>query len=259
MVQGQPPETGIDSQDSGPTTAWDYVQGRDLDRWGHEIGDPRLQAQWGRAVFLAGTLPYLWKMKVPLVRRAMFDALELQPGQRVFVLGEALEPCGFVDDLRARVGPQGEIHTVEIIDQARDAYFAGVRGPTGALAQWRYRFTDDLADDSFDAVAILQGVQHTDDWRATGTEMVRILRPGGICLLAEICIGGDLLTYVRADLHIEVVFEKLCKALGWRLDEFGYYSPEQLSAALDGLLIEHQTVRHRGLEVFWGRKPPTPR
>src|SRR5437764_10770250 len=82
-------------------TAWDYVQRRDAERWGEEILDPRLQAQWGRAVFLAGTLPYLWKVKVPLVRRAIFDALELRPGGRVFVLGEALEPCGFLDDTRA--------------------------------------------------------------------------------------------------------------------------------------------------------------
>ena len=145
---------------------------------------------------------------------------------------------------------------MEIIDEARDAYFNNVRGPSGALAQWRYNYTAQFRDGEFDAVAVLQGVQHADDWRVVGAELTRILKPGGICLLAEICLGGDFLTYVRADLHIEQVFERLCLGLGWRLDEFGYYSPEQRSAAFTGLLVDHQTLRHRGLEVFWGRKPP---
>jgi hypothetical protein len=139
---GPPPAGAPDGAARRPKTAWDYVQPRDVARFGSEILDPRLQVQWGRAMFLAGTLPYLWREKVPQIRRAIFDALELRPGDRVFVLGEAIEACGFLDDLRARIGAEGQIHVVEIIDEARDAYFNNVRGPSGATTTRRSSATE---------------------------------------------------------------------------------------------------------------------
>ena len=52
------------------------------------------------------------------------------------------------------------------------------RGRNGKLGTWRYDYTADVPDEYFDCVAVLQGVQHTDDWRESGQELLRIMKPG---------------------------------------------------------------------------------
>ncbi len=91
----------------------------------------------------------------------------------------------------------------------RDAYIAGRRGKHGKLATWRYDYTRQIADASYDVVAVLQGVQHTEDWRETGAELLRVMKPGRTIMLAEITFSPDMVMKAGLDLHIEYWMDKL--------------------------------------------------
>ena len=41
----------------------------------------------------------MWR-KADVVRQLIFDRLELKPGDKVLVIGEGVEGCGFGDDIR---------------------------------------------------------------------------------------------------------------------------------------------------------------
>lgn len=232
---------------------WDYLQPWDVQRFGEIILNVPEQERWSRAVFLGG-LPYMWR-KAQAMRDMVYDRMALRPGDRVLLLGESLEPCGFVDDIRARIGPTGEIRIIEIVDEARDAYQKKERGSGGQIATWRFGYTKDVPDQYFDTVAVLQGVQHADDWRAVGSELLRVMKPGRAIILAEITFGPNFRHRIAADVHIEYLFEKIFSRIGWTLDEFPYYSPEQLVEAFRDLVDSPQTFEWRGFELFWGMKP----
>ncbi len=151
--------------DEASDNPWDWMQPHDAERLGKIIFDPAEQARWTRAVMLGG-LPYMWRRKAKVVRELMYDRMDLRPGDRVFVVGESLESCGFIADIRERIGPDGVIDAVDITEEARDAYIAGLRGRSGLLATWQFKYTHSIADEAYDVAANLQGVQHTDDWRA---------------------------------------------------------------------------------------------
>ena len=56
-------------------------------------------------------------------------------------------------------------------------------------------------------------------------------------------------------MHIEYIFDKLLSRVGWKLDEFPYYSPQDLAAAFKDLVIDPDYFVWKGIEIFWGRKP----
>lgn len=234
---------------------WDFVQPRDLTRMGPEILDTAEQQRWSRAVMLAGSLPYMWRYKAAVIREFVYDKLQLAPGHRVLIIGEVVEGCGFDADIRARVGPDGAVEVIDITDEARDAYFAERRGRGGQLATWQWHYTDAMASQSFDAVAVLQAVQHTDDWRETGAELVRLLRPGGVLMLAEITFSPRMKMLAEQDIHIETWIEKLASRVGFNPYDAPYYGTEDLLAALDGRLEEAQSLVWKGIELVWGRRP----
>ncbi len=237
------------------TDPWSMVQPRDLARMGEQILDPVEQERWSRAIMLAGTLPYMWRIKAQVIREMIYDKLCLKPGDRVLVIGEVVEGCGFDADIRARVGETGVVEVVDITDEARNAYFTRRRGRYGQLANWQWHYTDAMAPDSFDAVAVLQAVQHTDDWRETGTELLRVLRPGGVLMLAEITFSPRMRMLAEQDIHIEAWIEKLAARLGFDPFEAPYYSAAELLAALDGLLANSQSLVWKGIEIVWGNRP----
>lgn len=234
---------------------WDSIQDYDVQRMGPEILDRREQERWCRAVFMAGSLPFMWREST-VVRGLVYDCLELATGQSLLVIGEGVEACGFGGDLREVVGTDG-VRIVDIVDEARDRYLAGYRGTGGQLATWHYDYADQFDDDTFDAVAVLQGVQHAEDWVATGKDLVRVLKPGRPLVLAEIAFGPRFLMRAQADVHLYFLIRKLFDRIGWDVHDFPYHGLGDLRMAFEGTLEGVGTFEWRGIEVFWGRKPLT--
>jgi hypothetical protein len=232
---------------------WDWMQPHDIARFGAVIGDEVEQARWCRAVMLGG-LPYMWRKKAAVVREMMYDRMALREDDRVLILGESIESCGFVEDIRARIGAGGHIDVIDFTDEARDAYIAGRRGRHGQLATWRYDYTREMEAESYDVVAVLQGVQHTEDWAETGRELLRVMKPGRTIMLAEITFSPQMVMKSELDLHIEYWMDKLFSRIGWPIAAFPYYSPAELARAFAGLVTDPETFSWKGVEFFWGSK-----
>jgi SAM-dependent methyltransferase len=223
-------------------------------RFGDVILDPAEQERWSRAIFLGG-LPYMWK-RADVPRGIVLDRLELDPGDRVFVLGEAIEPSGIDAEIRERVGADGEVVVKDFIEEARAKYAEGVVGSGGQRATWRYDYADGLEPESFDAVLVFQGVQHAENWTETGRDLSRVLKPGSPLVLGEIAFGPPFINRVRTDVHIEYLMEKLFSRMGLgSMEEFPYHGPAEVLSALDGVLQDLGSFDWRGIELVWGRKP----
>lgn len=152
-----------------------------------------------------------------VVREFMYDQPQLKKGDKVLILGEVVNDSGFSDDICIRIGSEGEISTINITDEARDAYFNKRR----EFAIWRFNYAATITDEYFDCVAVLQAVQHTDDWRETGRELLRIMKRGRNILLAEITFK-NINGYVALDLHLEYWLEKMFARIGIPRHEFPY-------------------------------------
>ena len=201
-----------------------------------------------------GGLPFMWR-KAEVARNLIYDRLELREGDKVLVIGECIEACGFTDDIRNWIGPGGEIKVFDITDEARDNYITKKRGRGGQVATWAWTYTRDIPERHFDCGVCLQGVQHTDDWRETGAEMLRVMKRGRNIVLAEIAYSPETRMKIGRDMHIEYIFDKLLSRVGRKLEEFPYYSPQDLAAAFKGLVIDPDHFVWKGIEIFWGRKP----
>ena len=232
---------------------WDWMQPHDTRRLGEDISDPAQRARWSTAVLIGG-LPYLWRHKAILIRDMIYKKLDLAPGDKVLLIGESIESCGFDKDLREIVGPEGEIRQIDIIEEARDAVAQRRRGRNGKLGTWRYDYTSDVPDAYFDCVAVLQAVQHSDDWREAGCELLRVMKRGRVLVLAEIGFGPELRAAASLDLHLEYWIEKLFYGAGFPPTELAYFSPAELTAAFEGLLSNQGSFTWRGAELFWGNK-----
>jgi ubiquinone/menaquinone biosynthesis C-methylase UbiE len=196
----------------------------------------------------------MWR-KAEVARNLIYDRLELREGDKVLVIGECIEACGFTDDIRNWIGPGGEIKVFDITDEARDNYITKKRGRGGQVATWAWTYTRDIPERHFDCGVCLQGVQHTDDWRETGAEMLRVMKRGRNIVLAEIAYSPETRMKIGLDMHIEYIFDKLLSRVGRKLEEFPYYSPQDLAAAFKGLVIDPDHFVWKGIEIFWGRKP----
>jgi len=233
-------------------TPWDWMSEEEARLLGDVVLRPEEQARWCKAMVF-GTLPYMWREKAPVVRQLAYDKLELRRGDRVLLIGECLRVCGFVDDIRGRIGSSGEIHEIDITNEARSAYAAGRRGRGGQLATWPWQYTKNLPQQHFDSVAVMQATQHTDDWAETGRELLRVLKPGRPIVVAEITISPQLRMKAASDIHIEAWIEKIFSRIGWPLDQTPYYSLNDLLAAFDGVVSAPETFSWRGIELFWAR------
>lgn len=228
---------------------WTWMQPHDAARMGEVILDPAEQKRWSSALMLGG-LPYMWCVKAKHLREMMFARMGMKPGDRVLMFGESLESCRFADDIREAIGPEGEIVEIDITEEARSNYFAGQRGRDGQLATWSYRkYVEQFPDNHFDAVGVLQGVQHSDDWAETAGDFTRITKPGGPVLLAEITFSPAMVMKAESDLHLGYWLEKMSAAVGWTMDAFPYHSPASLIAAFEGKGSLDLEIEWKGLEI----------
>lgn len=239
-----------------PIDPWRYMGPQEAKILGDIIFDPAEQTRWCRAI-LFGTLPYMWRDRAGVVRDMMFAKLEMRPADKVLLIGECIAECGFDETIRAAIGPEGEMTGIDIAPEARAAYVAGRRGRHGNLATWRWNYTYGFPDAYFDAVAILQSVQHAEDWSETGTELLRVLKPGRPIVLSEITLGPNMINAASLDIHIQSWIDKIFARMGWQVADFPYYSPETLLRAFAGKVESAETFSWRGIELFWGRKPTT--
>ena len=234
---------------------WGYAQPWDVKALGPSINDVEEQKRWTR-VILFGGLPYIWRELGGPMNTIVYSLMEVRPGDKVLVIGESLGPCGWVEDLHRLVGPTGEVRAIEIIEEARAAYDAKKVGRNGKMACWQWNYTRDMPDASYDVVAVMQAVQHCDDWRETGTELLRILKPGRRLMLAEAYIfGGPFWSRLDTDLHLKYWVDKLTHFFPFDIRKTPYYSPQHLHEAFKGLLDEPENIEWKGIELFWGRKP----
>jgi SAM-dependent methyltransferase len=232
---------------------WDWMQSHDLHRFGPQILDPTERKRWCTASLIGG-LPYLWCVQAASMKTFIYTQMRIRPGDTVLILGESVESCGFREDIELLVGKTGRVDVIDIIEEARDATSANVRGANGKRGTWRYTYADEMDSEHYDSVGVLQAVQHSDDWRQAGKELLRVTKPGGILMLAEIGFGPRLRQLAAQDLHLQYWVDKLTYGAGVPKLDVAYYSADELRDAFVGLLDGPQTFEWRGLELFWGAK-----
>jgi SAM-dependent methyltransferase len=235
-------------------TPWDLMQQFDADRFGADIFDPKEQARWCRAIMIGG-LPYMWRIARPVLDE-IYRIAEIRPGDKVLLFGEALESCGFIEDVKALVGAEGEVTPLDIQQHARDMSIGGFRGKNGIIGTFPYNFVEHFADETFDVVLNLQGIEHAEDWTEAGRDFLRILKPGRRLVMAEIfMVTKELPWKIKADLHVQHLLDKIFAGMNRTLEGRPYYGRDDLMAAFKGMLIDMDHFEWRGLEAFWGRKP----
>jgi len=238
----------------GGGNPWDHIQEWDRERMGDDIGDADLRRVWEMAMRLAGGLPYIWRELARPISEIAYGLLELRPGDRVLMIGEGIASAGWDADMRAIVGENGTVDTVEIIRDGREAVHSRLLGRNGQVGCWRWNYADDIADESYDVVAIMQSTQHADDWTETAGDLLRVMKPGRRIVLAEAVLAGDAFySRVNSDVHLRQWFDKLYEQLDPRI--IPYWSGEQIRAAFGDRVVSPQTMEWRGIEMFWGRKP----
>jgi hypothetical protein len=232
---------------------WDYIQPWDVDSIPVDIRNEDERRGWMRAMFVAGGLPYMWRELAQPIADVIYGLLEVRPNDRVLLIGEGIEPCGFRERIEQLIGPGGELHTFEIIRDGRDAVASRRLGRNGKIGCWQWTYTEGVPENYYDAIAILQSAQHCDDWRETGAELVRVLRPGRRIVSAEMCLEGERFqARVNADMHLRQWYDKMFPA---GRKEISNYSGEELLELIGPLVEGGQCMDWRGVELFWGRKP----
>ncbi|OFZ97326.1 MAG: hypothetical protein A3H35_13175 [Betaproteobacteria bacterium RIFCSPLOWO2_02_FULL_62_17] len=233
---------------------WGYIQPWDTKALGPTIEDPKEQARWAQVIRLGG-LPYCWRELAAPMLSIIYSLTELKRGDKVLIIGESIEPCGWDVDLRNIVGGSGEVQCVEIIEKGRQTTADIVKGKSGKIGTWHWDYTEKVPDAYFDCIVAMQSVQHCDDWRETGRELLRAMKPGRRLVLAELAMfGTPFFPRVEADLHLQYWIDKISHFRPLPPRESAYYSPEELHAAFDGLLEQPQNLEWKGIELFWGRK-----
>jgi len=234
---------------------WSYIQDWDVEYFGPEIRDPNERRRWETTFAIAGGLPYIWRVVARPISHVIYGLLEAKPGDRVLIIGEGVGPAKWADDLRAMVGPSGAVDVVEIIRDGRDAVMQKKRGRNGKLGCWQWTYGNAAADNFYDCIGILQSTQHCDDWRETGTDLIRALKPGRRIVFAEAVLGGVLFQQrIKADVHMAQWYAKMFPA-SLNFAEVSNYSGDELMAMCGPMLEDPQHMEWHGIEMFWGRKP----
>ena len=242
-------DTTDDRTATTPAGVWDWVIQEDGDRFGRDIFDLDTRRRWCAALFTGG-LPYLWQQVATVPRDLTLDQLELRPGDRVLIVGEAVEAIGFDSLVRERIGPDGELTVRDVRDRVLTMLMAG------ELPRFSYdELTADFADEQFDVVFVAQANAHAADWRASGAQLLRVMTSGRQLVIAEISFSSTFLRRAQTDVHLEYWLQKMIEGMGQSWELLVHWDLPDLEAALAPLLDDTTTFEWRGVELLWGRKP----
>lgn len=241
----------------GNADPWSHLRDRDVARMGEALRDPEERARWAMAFMVAGGLPYMWKNLAPNIQEIACALLQLQPGGRVLIIGEEVESCRWREAVEEIVGSEGTVDVVEIIEEGNAAIYGGKYGRNGMLGAWRWEYTHDTADDTYDAILIAQAAQHCDDWREASEEFVRVLKPGKRIVSAEALFPGTggITTSIDADIHLQSWYDKLVSAAGVAISQIAAYSATEIKDAFGDRVEDARAMEWRGVHLFWGSKP----
>jgi hypothetical protein len=245
------------SETRGKAAPWSYLRDADVERLGEVLRDPAERARWAAAFMVGGGLPYMWNNLASNIQDVVHALLELRPGNRVLIVGEEIELCGWRAAVDKSVGRDGAVDQYEIIQEGNSRIYAGQRGRNGLLGAWQWTYTHDTPDNTYDAILIAQAAQHCDDWPEASEEFVRVLKPGKRIVSTEALIpgGGGKTASVDADVHLQSWFDKLVSPLRVPLSELGAYTAQDLKGFFEGRVVDAQALEWRGVHTFWGRKP----
>jgi ubiquinone/menaquinone biosynthesis C-methylase UbiE len=227
---------------------WEQMIPEDAERFGHDMFDLAARKRWCQAIMFGG-LPHLWRHVALVPRQIAIEKLELRSGDRVLIVGEAVEDIGFDNEIRELVGSPGEVITVDIRSRVFEEFHAG-REP-----KWQWDFTREYPDQYFDCVFVGQGVAHAADWGREGQELLRVMHIGRRLVLAEISFSQTFYARLHTDVHLEYWVRKLMEGLGDSLEELPYWNLADVERTLSGHLDDIETFEWRGVDLLWGRKP----
>ena len=234
---------------------WDHIQEWDVARLGTEIQDAEARRTWSTAFAIAGGLPFIWRVAARPINDVIYGLLELRDGARVLVIGEGIACTEWGEAIGDRIGPDGELVTVEIILDGRDAVERKLRGRNGRTGCWQWTYTANTPDEHYDCVAVLQSAQHCDDWPETFQDLLRVTRPGGRIVFAEAVLAGDAFrARVGSDVHLQQWHAKMFPP-EMEFDDVSSYTGQEIHTLCSPFADEAQFMEWKGIEMFWARKP----
>jgi SAM-dependent methyltransferase len=241
----------------GKADPWGYIRDRDLEAIGDVLNEPEERARWARAFRVGGGLPYIWKQLASGILDIVWALLELQTGDRVLIVGEEVESCGWKEGVLGMVGASGTVDVFELIEEGNERIAAGTYGRNGMLGCWQWTYTHDTPDQTYDAVVIAQAAQHCDDWPEAAAEFLRVLKPGRRVVSAEALIpgAGGLTATVDADVHIQQWYDKLVSSRPVAVSEIPAYTAQEIRDWFGDQVQDGRAMEWRGIHMFWGRKP----
>lgn len=225
---------------------------------GGDSADTGLQKMWGRALFFAGNLGWMYSNADSLLR-LMYHNLSVKRGGRTLVIGEVLESLGFLRELRRKTGRSGEVVSFDIVQRSRDGYQRQWEARPGVVIpekhQWEYDYADSFPDDYFDLVWLPQGVHHAKDWKTTAPRLLRVLKPGGQVMMIECrtCSPTFYLALENSAL-LRCIAEKVFWGMDTAFRDMPDYSTRELSEAFGESLVDTFALEWKGWLVFWGTK-----
>lgn len=188
----------------------------------------------------------------------MFTKAGVHAGERLFLLGEALETMGLVAMGQAMVTPKGEFLPIDM------RYLLFEHKKSGRWSNYR-EFTAPYRDAEFDGVIAAQ-THHCDELVPEISAMVRIVKPGRKVVLADNGPVRSTFELAKQDVLLEWLLRQFVTWAGSRHvptgEAFEYQksmwlsnSPEAVFAAAKTVLDEVRLWEHKGMMIIDGVRP----
>lgn len=240
------------------TTPWDFLAAPEIGALGSQVKDTNSQKNWGRAIFFAGNLEWMYANS-RIITHVMYSNLVVRPGDKVLVIGEILEGLGFLPELRKRIGKAGEIAAFDMVDKSRTAHMQQWESGPGILIpekhRWDYPFADRYPDNYFDVIWLPQGVHHARDWSDLAPRLLRTLKPGGQVMMLECrTCPPEFFTGIKISGLLKCIAEKIFWAMDDTFEEMPDYTATELARFFGDSLTNSFSLEWKGWLLYWGCK-----